>query len=259
MGTVRALRVGDCMGNGRGTGRARGARPGRWVGFLLLLLTLAMPTAETRAAAPLRALDMHAVVLNGSVVGSTFAIADGIAVTNRHVVQGLAPGARVRLLASGPGHAVSEARVLALSPRMDLAVLAVPAGALPVVTAAASVAPAAGDAVVAAGVDASNGPGGPRYEAQGEIVVTSAQIDAFGPGLIARLPTGRPGFSGGPLFDRQGRLLGMVTALRSGSGAVTPAAGGAPLGAPQVEAYALRAAVVRAEVDRLLGASRSGR
>lgn len=242
------------MGNGRGTGRACAARIGRRVGFLLLLGLLAIPAAEMRAAARLRPLDRHAVVLNGAVVGSAFAIAEGIAVTNRHVVQGLRPGGRVRLLASGPGHAVVPGEVLALSPRMDLAVLAVPPGVLPVMP--VEPAPtAAGMDVIAAGVDARDGPGGPRYEAAGVVVTPAAEIAAFGPGLIVRLPEGRPGFSGGPLVDRAGRLVGMVTALRAGNGVVMPAAGGFAVAAPETEAYALRASAIRMEVSRLLGAS----
>lgn len=239
----------------RGTGRARGARLGRWAGFLLLLSSFATPGAEMRAAGAGRALDAHAVVLNGAIVGSSFALADGIAVTNRHVLRGLAPGARVRLL--GPGHGVAAGTVLALSPRMDLAVLAIPAGLLPVVPAAPAPV-AAGEPVLAAGVDASDGPGGPRYEAPGEVVTAAAEIAAFGPGLIARLPGGRPGFSGAPLFDRRGRLVGMVTALRSGRGRIA-AAGPMPVGAPEVEAYALRADAIRDEVARLLGTSPGAR
>lgn len=243
------------MGNGRGTGRARGARVGRLVGFLFLLATLAAPTAEMRAAARLRPLDRHAVVLNGAIVGSAFAIADGVAVTNRHVVKGLLPGGRVRLLASGPGHAVLPGKVLALSPRMDLAVLSIPPGVLPVMPAEPAGA-VRGLVVVAAGVDAREGPGGPRYEARGVVTDAEAEIAAFGPGLVLRLPEGRPGFSGGPLLDGTGRLVGMVTALRAGSGAITPASGGGlAVAAPETEAYALRAGAIRAEVSRLLGAS----
>lgn len=258
MGTVRGGGWGTFMRYGRGIGRALGARLGRRVGFLLVLAGLAMPVDEMRAAVAMRPLDLHAVVLNGQVVGSTFAIADGVAVTNRHVVQGLAPGSRVRVLASGPGRAVAVGTLLAVSDRMDLAVLAVPKGILPVVPLDLATA-LPGDRVVAAGVDASEGSGWPRYEARGAIVMARAEIAAFGPGLIARLPKGRPGFSGGPLLDESGRLLGMVTALRTNGGPITPAAsGGGAVAAPQIEAYALRAPDLRAEVLRLLGASRTG-
>ena len=51
-------------------------------------------------------------------------------------------------------------------------------------------------------------------------------LAAFGPGLVAWLPGARPGFSGGPLLDAGGRLVGMVTALRPAANDLRLAAGG---------------------------------
>lgn len=242
------------MRNGRGTGRAWGARLARWAGLLLLVIVVTVPPDRMRAASALRAIDRHAVVLNGRTIGSAFAIFDGIVVTNRHVVKGLHPGGRVRLLVPGRGRVVLTGTVLALSPRMDLAVLEVARGVLPVVGLPRA-RPRSGEPVVAAGVDATDGPGGPRYEAAGSVVSPIADIAAFGPGLIARLPGGRPGFSGGPLLDRDGRLIGIVTALKTDSGTALPANGSTRIGQAGVEAYALRATELRREVLRLLRTS----
>ena len=112
----------------------------------------------------------------------------------------------------------------------------------------------AGMQVVAAGIDAADGRIGARREVAGVVLAPQAEIAAFGPGLIATLPGARPGFSGGPLLDRRGRLVGMVTALRPARSArvVRSAGSGGPAG-DAVEAYALRAAAIRAEVRRLLG------
>ena len=113
----------------------------------------------------------------------------------------------------------------------------------------------AGLEVTAAGIDAGDGRAGPRFEVDGTVLEPRARIAAFGPGLIARLPAARPGFSGGPLFDRQGRFVGMVTALRPAAGARRVGGAAARAAAPAaVEAFALRAAEVRAEVRRLLAA-----
>lgn len=208
-------------------------------------------------------LQHHATVINGGTIGSAFALADGLAVTNAHVVRGLAPGAPVKLQASGGRGGRVVARLVATSARMDLAVLAVPSGFLPAV--AASDAPRrTGVAVVAAGVDASGARRDlPRMELRGTVIAPSRHVPAYGPGLVARVPGVRPGFSGGPLLDASGRLVGMVTAIRPGpSRDVTrsvAASGFTPRGAAPrqaEEAYVLGAAELRAEVRRLLAAHR---
>jgi S1-C subfamily serine protease len=211
---------------GRGR-RGLAARLQRW---LCILAALALAGAA-RAGAPGDLLARQGVVVNGDLIGSAFALGDGVAVTNRHVVQGLLPGDRVVLVA---GSARVLAEVVAVSPRIDLALLAVPPGLLaPTDDAPAS---AAGAAVSAAGIEAATGE---RRVEPGVLVLPRLDLPAFGPGLVARIPGARPGFSGGPLFDGEGRLLGMVTALRPARGA-------------PVEAFALGAAAVRAEAARLL-------
>ena len=238
------------MGNRRGAGRAGfAARLARWIVTGIAVFFLA---AGLQAEQRLRPLDQHATVLNGLVVGSAFLIQDGIAVTNRHVVAGLRRGDTVILQASRPQGATITARLLALSPRMDLALLQVPEGFLPRV-AAENAPERPGLAVTAAGIDASQGGPGPRLEVDGTVLTPRQEISAFGPGLIARLPGARPGFSGGPLFDRQGRLAGMVTAIRPAAGIVIASSGTRSRRARDtVDAFALRAAEVRAEVRRLL-------
>lgn len=237
-------------------------RPPLWRRALLVALALlVMAGPVTRVAAQARALDHQATVLNGRIVGSAFAIGADLALTNAHVVAGLRPGNAVRLTTEGQGGAAVIARLVAISPRMDLAVLRLPRGFLPAVP--GQDAPRrAGLKVRAGGVDASAGLG-PRMELSGTILAPHADLPAFGPGLVARVPGVRPGFSGGPLIDGEGRLVGMITAIRPRHAAMrdgaTPASGFAPRAARRPvqaeEAFVLRADAIRAEASRLLARS----
>jgi S1-C subfamily serine protease len=193
-------------------------------------------------------------VRNGALVGSAFAIADGLALTNAHVMVGRRPGQSVRRVASGGRRDRAVAQILAISPRMDLAVLAIPQGFLPPIE--ADRAGGAGLPVIAAGVDGSGGPNaGARLEVAGYVLDARRHIAAFGPGLVARLPGVRLGFSGGPLLDGDGRLVGMVTAIRPGAPQAAAASSSRRShgDAMASEAYVLRAGAVREEVQRLLG------
>ena len=144
------------MRDRRGAGR-RGlrARLGRWIVAAMAAAALAVPSSSMRAEGRLRPLDQHAAVLNQGIVGSAFLLSDRLAVTNRHVVAGLSPGDTVELVAAD-GRVRAAGRLLAVSPRMDLALLEAPAGFLPPVP-AADAAGVAGMQVVAAGIDAADG------------------------------------------------------------------------------------------------------
>lgn len=91
-------------------------------------------------------------------------------------------------------------------------------------------------------------------ELPGRLMDAHPDASPFGPGVIARLPGVRPGFSGGPVLDDAGRLVGMIAAIR-------PAAQGEARAAAHLvrvyrpagtdEALILPAEVIRAEAARL--------
>jgi len=228
------------------------------VAIIVWLSGAPVPEAQEGGESGARAMQHHATVLNGEVVGSAFAIAEGYVLTNGHVVRGLRPGATLALVASGGGGERIVARLVAVSKRMDLALLAVPEGFLPVVS--GTDAPVrSGLPVIAAGIDASGTPGLPRRELAGRVIDPHSEVTAFGPGLVALLPGVRPGFSGGPMLDAEGRLVGMIAAIRPARAAPSAASGFAPVHrgrAVAEEALVLRAPEVRAEARRLLRVER---
>lgn len=141
--------------------------------------------------------------------GSGWVAAPGRVVTNAHVVAG---ASTITVSSAGTGRR-REAQVVAIDPRLDLAVLSVPG--LPV--APLPQGPdlrAGGDAVVAG------------FPLGGPYTVSSARVrqslvaqgrDVYGRGDVQRrvysmYATVKPGSSGGPVLDARGRVVGTVFA-----------------------------------------------
>lgn len=205
------------------------------VGAVMVATTLSSAAPGLKTAP----LDYHATVLNGKVTGSAFLISDGVAVTNAHVLNGRRAGETVVIATGSSGRRV-QAQVLAVSNRMDLAVLRVNKGLLPVVSPNFARV-RRGGALIAAGVVANPDGPGARKELVGHVSSKLRNLPPYGPGVIVAMPGVRRGFSGGPVFDGSGHLVGMIAALRPATGVGK-------------EAFVLSADAVRDEVRRLLRA-----
>lgn len=250
------------MGVLRGTSGASGLR-GR-LSFAVRLAALLVcgflaPGQMASAGSERGILRYHTTVVNGDLVGSAFGLTDTILATNAHVVEGRAVGEQVRLVASDGTERRAMAVVVGISRWMDLAVLQAPVGFLDPVAVGESP-QSRGHQVVAAGVDASGGQhSGRRLALPGRVTDPEKNIDVFGPGLIADIPGVRPGFSGGPVLDGRGQLVGMLTAIRRTDGLATSGSrGGDQRGEIADQAYILRADAVVSEALRLAAAA-SGR
>ncbi|MDW3224271.1 MAG: serine protease [Paracoccaceae bacterium] len=176
----------------------------------------------------------HATVVNGDFLGSSFELESGLIATNAHVVRGIGVGSSIKLVVSDRRKPV-RAVLVAVSEKIDLALLQIPAGILD--TPSASTKIGAAELMQIVGVVARNGP---RAVATGTGYVLRKEvfIPHFGPGMILRTRGVTPGFSGGPVFDGQDRIVGMLTALRN-----------RPSG---TEALVITVAEIREEARRLL-------
>jgi S1-C subfamily serine protease len=134
---------------------------------------------------------------------------DGLIITSAHVVVGRQPRRDLRvLLADGTTH---PARVLAYDQARDLAALSIPAQGLPVIVPGQSQQVRAGQWLMALG----HPWGTPDALTAGVVIGTgSALPESDGRNWLALDAHMRPGHSGGPVFDADGRLFGINTMIR---------------------------------------------
>lgn len=214
-----------------------------------------MPPAgetSTGARATTAMVVVHVPTPAGTRIGSAFAWSGRLVLTNAHVVHEIPQGGEVS--AEHEGRA-ARLRLVARSDRMDLALLCQLGGdMLPVPEVRGEpVSPA--EPVFAAGPMTLSTR--TRMVALRGAVSMTAQYDPrFGPGWIAQLPGARHGFSGTAVLDGRGRLIGMLTAIRTGpnqGSAFVPARPASTAAAGhETQAFVLEAAAIRFEVARML-------
>jgi S1-C subfamily serine protease len=138
-----------------------------------------------------------------SASGTGFMVGEGRLLTNHHVVEGCA-----RLSARNAAGQRVAAQVLATDPRRDLALLAVPAGFGPVLIFRDSPAVRRGETVVTYGFPLSGVLSSGPTLTTGDISALAGLRD--NPLHFQISAPVQPGNSGGPLFDAQGHVVGVV-------------------------------------------------
>lgn len=135
--------------------------------------------------------------------GTGFIVGDGRVLTNNHVVEGCA----VMSARNAQGQTVS-ARVDATDPRRDLALLRVPQGFGPVLTFRDSPPVQRGETVVTYGFPLSGVLSSGPTLTTGDVSALAGLRD--NPLHFQISAPVQPGNSGGPLFDAQGHVMGVV-------------------------------------------------
>ncbi|MEW6322863.1 MAG: trypsin-like peptidase domain-containing protein, partial [Acidobacteriota bacterium] len=142
-------------------------------------------------------------------LGSGFVVdASGLIVTNLHVIA----GSHAVTVKMSDGEVYDRVEVLDFDARRDLAVLRIRAfKKLPTVPLADSDAVAVGEEAVAVG-----NPNGLEHTVSAGLISGSRQWEGYR--LLQISVPISPGSSGGPLFDRAGRVIGVTTAQLRGEG-----------------------------------------
>jgi hypothetical protein len=169
---------------------------------------LPAPEAGGTPAARVSATGFAALYVDGRPRGAAVGFDGRHLLTCAHVL----PEGDAVVLRRGADGAELRPEAVLRSPRMDLAVLRVPDGFLLPPPRAAE-APTAGETVWAAGAPGLGSP-----VARGVVEAPDAEMPGFGRGFTARMPA-LMGYSGGPVVDAEGVLLGLTSALPGGGGA----------------------------------------
>ncbi len=142
-------------------------------------------------------------------LGSGFVVdASGVIVTNLHVIQ----GAKALSVKMADGEVYDKVDIVDYDARRDIAVLKVrPYGKLPTLTLGDSDRVEIGEEAVAVG-----NPKGMEHTVSSGLISAMRQDEGYK--LIQISVPISPGSSGGPLFDRQGRVIGITTAQLRGEG-----------------------------------------
>ncbi len=204
---------------------------GRWaVGVLLgLLLSPAGRAADLPALAQ-RLLPTYVFVGGGSGVVVS---ADGLVLTNHHVIDGLEviPARRV-------GADEVQAVLLGTDPVGDIALLRLPGAAdLPFVTLADDGAMIPGTTVLAIGNPFGLGDLDDAPTVTAGVLATRRGVRGDYTDMVQSDAAVNPGNSGGPLFAMDGRLLGINGQIRSRTGYRINSGIGLAIAAPQLAAF----------------------
>jgi S1-C subfamily serine protease len=163
---------------------------------------------QVRAAAA-SVVKIRGTACGAGVEGSGWVVAPGVVVTNAHVVAGQQD---TRVLPRGEGAGL-DAQAIAFVPHDDVAILRVPGLDAPPLPLAADPKPGTSGAILGFPLD------GPFDVRPGRLGVARDVIsqDAYGQGPVRRRIASlrgvvRPGNSGGPMVDGQGRVITTIFA-----------------------------------------------